>query len=148
MASYPRLFHTRRCPSKHREIVCQSQSTVSNSFVSGGAKLVTLFLFDRGQHSVLCRESPSCYRCWTDRMWQDNSYVTFMLGLVHSLVLIPRNSTIPAREWVVCRGQGHSLYTTPSRRGYLCSNSHGLRDGFSRGRGGWLATGCKSVRCS
>lgn len=62
-----------------------------------------------------------------------------------TLVTIPRNPAIPARDRLVCRGQGHSLYTTPSRRGDLCSNSHSLRDGLSGGRGGWLATGPNSM---
>lgn len=84
MASYPQLFHFSRCPSKHREIVCRSRSIVSNSFLFQGAKLVTVIFFYRGQHSVLCRESPSRHRCWTDRMWQDHSYVAFMPGIIHS----------------------------------------------------------------
>lgn len=84
MASYSPLFHPRRCPFKLREIVYQSRSTVSNSFLSTVPSLRQLFLFYRGQHPVLYRESPSRYRCWADGLRQDHSYVAFILGIGHS----------------------------------------------------------------
>lgn len=147
MASYRQLFHHTRCPSKHREIVYRSRSTVSNSFVSLGAKLATVVLFIE-DNILYCVENHQVVIVVGQTGCGKTTRMSCLCLVESTLVLMPRNSTIPTRERVVYRGQGHSLYTTPSRRGYLCSNPHGSRDGFSRGRGGWLATGCKSVRCS
>jgi hypothetical protein len=144
VASYRRLFHPKRSPSKHREIICRSRSIVSNSSFPEVPSLRQVFSFLE-DNLVYCVENHQVVIVVGQTGCGKTTRMSRFYVLRSTLVIILRNPTIPARERVVCRGQGHSLYTTPSRRSYLCSSPHSLRDGLSGGRGGWLATGRNSV---